>query len=168
MFYDVTRLDLDKKRTVIEVLDHKLTTSKRRQKVHLDVRNKVILLPTEPIVGLFLDHDNHISRFSCRRLVAFPSELYRLAPLHSLVDVDLQEFLFRKDFLPFTIRTSILCVNYFARPLAIVARRLNLLNHGSHLAESDLNSSSAAIIAWPHSTFLATFPFAFGTNHVSR
>ena len=42
-----------------------------------------------------------------------------------------------------------------------------MLNHGTHLAESDLDSSSAAVVARPHSTFLATFAFAFGTDDVS-
>lgn len=134
MLDDLAWDEVDDERPVVQMLDSKLSTAKSSQEIDLDLRDEVRILTPEPVMRLLLNHDNHISRLSVRTLVALAGKLDRLAALHALVDVNLEELLLGDDLLAFARRAAVLHVDDLARAAALVARRLDLLDHGTHLA----------------------------------
>lgn len=58
-------------------------------------------------------------------------------------------------------------VDDFARSRALVTWLLQLLDHGSHLAQRDADTTTPAGTAWPHSALLPAFAVALWTNDVA-
>lgn len=149
------------------MLYRELATRQRGQDINLDLRDQIVLLPLEPLMGLLLDDDDHISRLSRRRLITLPSKLNRLPTLHTLIDMNLQKLLLRKHLLSFTIRTSILCIDDLSRPRTLVARTLDLLDHWAHLAQRELDAPTITSPTGPYSTLLASFTLAFRADSIT-
>lgn len=154
--------------TLVEVLDCKLATTKRRQQVNLDFRDEVVVLSLEAFVRLLFDDNDHVSRLRPWHLIALSAEGHGLAVLHALVDVNFQDLLLGHDLLALTLRTPVLHVDDFASPRTLVTRRLHLLDHGTHLAESNLDTTSMAGITRLDSTVLASLALALAANNVAR
>jgi hypothetical protein len=165
---DLARLELHHQHPLVEMFDRKLTTCQGRQEIDLDLNDKIVLLTFETIVRLLLNNNDHVSRLCRWRLITLPPELHGLTALHTLINVHLQKLFLGQDLLALATRTSVLCIDNLAKTRAVVASRLNLLNHRTHLAQCNLDSTATACVARPRGTLLATFPFALCADDVPR
>lgn len=110
MLRNLSRMNSDDQRAVVEVTDGEASTGQCCEKVDLDITDEVVLLAPEPVVGLLLNDNDNVSCLRGGRLVALAAELDRLAALHSPVDVHLEELLVGHDFLALALVATILHV----------------------------------------------------------
>lgn len=123
---DLSRLDGDVHRTLVEVEDRELSASEGGQEVDVDLGKQVVALPLERRVGLLLDDDDDVSRDRPRRLVRLASERDLLAALHSLVDVNLEHLALRDDLLGVADLALVLLVDDLSGSVTVVAGDLDL------------------------------------------
>jgi hypothetical protein len=149
------------------VLNNKLTTSERCEEVELHFANEIVLLALEPVMRLLLYNDDHISWFGTWCLITLAGEGNSLAVLHALVYVNLQVFLLRDCLLSLASAAPIASVDDFSGPRAFVTGGLHLLNHWTHLTQSDANTTSVAGMTGLDGAFLAALSFALGADNVA-
>lgn len=148
------------------MLDSKLTAAQRSKQVDLLVEEQVVLLAPEPVVRLLLDDNDNVSWSDSWCLVALSPERDRLAPPHTLVDVDFEHLFLGDNFAAVAHFAPIFVVDDFPSAVALVARLLDLLDHRTHLAERDPDTAAAARRALSHSALFATLTAALGANDV--
>ena len=154
------------KSSFVEVHDREGTSSESGKKINFDFAEKVVSLALEQLVRLLLDHNDDISRFDSRCLIRLSVESDRLALLHSSVDVNLEYLSLVDNLLSVAVLASILRVDDFSLSVTIVARLLDLLNHGTELTKNDLDSLTFTRSTSLDRAFLSTFPFALSTEDV--
>lgn len=164
---DLAWYEGDDQNPVVEVLDRELSTTKGGQEVDLDRCDEVGALSLEPLVRLLLDDNNDIAWFRAWSLIALAIEGDRLAVLHALVDMHLQNLLFGHHLLALARLTPVLGVDDFTRPRALVARALHLLDHGTHLAQRNLDTPTVTSMARPDGALLSTLALALAANDVA-
>lgn len=141
---DFSRNNGDVQSALIEVLNGELSTAKGGQEVDLGLAEEVITLALEPGVLLLLDNNDDISRLNSRSLIALSLETNLLTRLHSFVNVDLEHLALRDRLLAVALLALVLGVDDLSSGVAVVARLLDLLHHGTKLTEHDLDTLTAA------------------------
>lgn len=167
MLRNFSRVDLDNERSLVKMFDSELATSKSRQKVNLDFGNEIVFLSTESVVWLLLNDNNNVSGLSRRRLVGFATKNDGLTTLHTLVDVDLQHLLVRNDLLALAGCATILRVDVLASTRTVVTSSLDLLNHRTHLAHDNFDTTTITTGTCPHSPVLSSLALTLGAEDVT-
>lgn len=164
---DFSRHYCNHESAVVEMLDDKLASSERSEEVKLNLINEIVILALESVMRLLLHNDHHVSWLSAWCLITFPSKGDGLAILHSFVDVDLQKFLLWYRLLAFASSAPVASVDDFSGPRTLVTGGLHLLNHGTHLTQSNADTTSIASMTSLDSTVLAALSFTFRADNVS-
>ena len=115
---------------------------------------------------LLLNHDDDVPWCNAWGLIALATESDGLAALHPLVDMHLQHLLLRHRLATVTGLTPVLLVDNLSRPRTFVTGLLDLLNHGTHLAECDPNTPSATGAAGLDGALLPSLPRTLGADNV--
>lgn len=139
------------------MLDCELATIDGGEEVYLDLRNQVVSTTPEAIVRLLLYDDDDVSGRDTWSLITLTIEGDRLPILHALVNMDLEHLLLRDNLARITCLAPIFVIDSLARTVAFVARRLHLLNHGTHLPECDAYTTSLARGTRSYGALLAAF-----------
>ena len=161
MFEDLSRRDIDDQSAIIQMLDSKLSAAECSEEVHLCFIDKIIILALETIMRLLLDDNDDIPRRNPWRLVALSVERDGLSTLHALVDMHLQNLLLLDRLLSAAMLALVLVVDDLAGSIAVIARLLKLLHHGTNLTERDLDTLTLAVRALFYSTLLSATTVAF-------
>lgn len=104
------------------MFDSKLATSERSQEVNINFRHNVVALPFEALMWLFFNYNYDVASFYAWCLIALAAECYRLTSLHTLVDRNLDNLLFREDFLPLAICATVVEVYDLTSARAFITR----------------------------------------------
>lgn len=113
------------------------------------------------------DLNDDIARAGARGLIALAMESDGLAALHALVDMNLQHLLLTQSLASVAGLALVLVVDHLTGTRALVACTLQLLDHGTHLAQGDTNATTRATITSPYRTLFAALAIALGANDVS-
>jgi hypothetical protein len=168
MFDNLSGIDINEQSVVIQVLDRQLATTKRSEDIDRSLMEEIVALSAEAVVWLLVNLNDNIARCDAWRLIGFAVEGDCLTALHALVDVHLHNLLLANDFAAVARLALVLVVDDLARTRALVTGRLHLLNHRSHLAQGDANTTTGAPIASAYRALLPALAIALGTDDVPR
>ena len=163
---DVSRVNLDLDRALVEVGDDEGSAGEGGQEVDLNLGVEVVALAAERLVGLLLDHNDDVAGLDAGALVRLAGKRDRLALLHALVDKDLEDLALVDDLLADARLAAVLGVDDLALAVAVAALLLDLLHHRPELAEDDLDALPVARVARLDGTLLAALALALAAQHV--
>jgi hypothetical protein len=133
-FDDLSAWDLDLEDPVVEMLDEERPSSDGREQIDVLLGKQIVPPSFKSIVGLLVNHNDHISRLYSRRLIGLSVKLDGLAVLHPLVDMNFEHLALSDDLLALTRLAPTLGLDLLPFSIAIGASLLDLLHHGSELS----------------------------------
>jgi len=156
----------DDESSVVEGGDGPLEAAQGLDEIQLHFNDEIAAVTRECRMGLLVQNDDDVARFQTGFLVTLAGERNFLSILHSLVDMNLEDFSLVHDLPTAAVLTSVFGADGLSLSLTGGALALNLLHHtGAQLLNSDLHSGTAAVgTLLRRHAFLAATAFAIGTN----
>lgn len=146
------------------MFDVQSTAAESSEQIHLGLVEQIVTLTLEPRVRLRLDLKHNISRHNPGHLITLPSELDLVAILNTLVDVHMQHLALDNRLLRIAALAAVTLTDHLTFTTAVIAHRLEALDHGAHLAHHGLHTGTIASRARLDRAFLTTTAVAARTD----
>lgn len=111
-------------------------------------------------MGLLLDLEDNVTGQDARSLVTLAAELDARTALNTAVDVDVQHLAINDSLLAVAVLAAILVLDDLSFSVTVGARRLEALDHGTHLAHHRLHAVAITARAALHRALLSTATLA--------
>lgn len=160
----LARNDLNAQPTLVQMLHEDGTSGQCRHQIDLALVQQIVVFALKPGVRLLLDFKNHIASQNTRCLVTLSAELNALTTLYAPVDVHMQHLAVDDSLLASTLLAAILVLDDLSLSVAVRARGLESLNHGTHLSHHRLHTVAITAHALLDGALLSTSTLALGAD----